>query len=68
MGADAIEVRIESANEIDPDLKAELKRWTDEVFGRIAYEWAQAEWFATARIEGLLAGSLKVVTRDDRCR
>lgn len=64
MGADAIEVRVESADEIGPELRDDLERWTREVFGHIAYEWAPAEWFATARIEGLLVGSLKVVTRE----
>ncbi|HVA78597.1 MAG TPA: GNAT family N-acetyltransferase [Candidatus Binataceae bacterium] len=64
MGSESIEVRIESAEEIDPVLRGELKRWTDEVFGRIAYEWAPAQWYATARVEGVLAGSLKVVSRE----
>lgn len=64
MGSDAIEVRIESAQEIDSALYDELKRWTDEVFGHIAYQWAPAEWLATARVKELLAGSLKIVTRD----
>lgn len=64
MGSDAIEVRIERADEIGPELKGELKRWTDEVFGYIAYQWAPAEWFATARIGGVLVGSLKIVTRE----
>ncbi|MHB8382612.1 MAG: GNAT family N-acetyltransferase [Candidatus Binataceae bacterium] len=64
MGSEAVEVRIESADEIDPVLRGEIKRWTDEVFGHIAYEWAPAEWHATGRINALLAGSLKIVTRE----
>ncbi|MFZ1886780.1 MAG: GNAT family N-acetyltransferase [Candidatus Binataceae bacterium] len=64
MGSDAIEVRVERAEQISPELKGELKCWTDQVFGHIAYEWAPAEWFATACIEGLLVGSLKIVTRE----
>ena len=43
MGPEDIEVRLESAEEIDSGLKAELKLWTDEVFGRIAYQWAPPE-------------------------
>lgn len=64
MATDAIEVRIDSADEVDPALRDELKRWTDEVFGHIAYQWAPAEWYATARVEGVLVGSLKIATRD----
>ena len=64
MGTDATEVRIESASEIARGLRDELERWTDEVFGHIAYQWATPQWYAAARTGGLLTGSLTVVTRE----
>ena len=64
MPSQAVEVRIESAAEIAEELRAELERWTDEVFGQIAYQWAPSQWYATARIDGNLVGSLTLVARE----
>jgi hypothetical protein len=65
---EAVEFRVESAEEIAPAPREEIKRWTDEVFGQIAYQWARAQWYATARTHGLLVGSLKVVAREITAR
>lgn len=60
----AIEVRIESAAAIAPELRDKLDRWSDAEFGQIPYQWAPAEWYAAAYLDGLLAGSLTIVTRE----
>ncbi len=60
----AIEVRIESAAAIAPALRAELERWSDAEFGSIPYQWTPAEWYAAAYLDGRLAGSLTIVTRE----
>ena len=62
----AIEVRIESADEIDPALREELEAWSDLEFGEIPYQWAPAQWYAAAYLDARLAGSLTLVTREVR--
>ena len=62
----AIEVRIESADEIDPALREELEAWSDLEFGEIPYQWAPAHWYAAAYLDARLAGSLTLVTREVR--
>ena len=59
-----IAVAIHIAVEIDPVVRDELEAWDHEQFGQIPYQWASAEWYAEARIEGRLAGALEIVTRE----
>lgn len=60
----AIEVSIESVAAIAPQLRDELERWSDLEFGNIPYQWAPAQWYAAAYVDGRLAGSLTIVTRE----
>jgi GNAT superfamily N-acetyltransferase len=57
------DVRIENVSAIDPNLRDELERWTDTQFGHIRYQWAPSEWYASARLDGHVVGSLTLVTR-----
>ncbi len=60
----AVEVELYGAKEIDPSLRAHLRRLFDAEFGSIAYQWAPPEWYASARIGGRSAGGLVIVTRE----
>ena len=64
MNRAAIDVRIERVAAIDDELRGEIERWTDAQFGHIRYVWAPSEWYAIARVDGRLAGTLTLVTRE----
>ena len=63
MKSSSIDVRIHEFSEINPALRDELEDWTDAEFGHIRYQWAPSEWYVSARLDGHLAGSLTIVTR-----
>ncbi|MGH7779195.1 MAG: GNAT family N-acetyltransferase, partial [Candidatus Binataceae bacterium] len=50
--------------DVTAEVRSSLDRRFDRVFGDIPFEWAPAEWYATAHIDGRLAGALVIVTRE----